>query len=106
MYYFAYGSNMSLKRLQARVPSAMPLCSATLTRYQLRFHKSGKDLSAVFPRTLVVLEEGASAILIDEYGSAPDAAVNGASPRVIAHAVTEGYVGQNAQLQYVNVQNW
>lgn len=46
MYYFAYGSNMSLKRLQARVPSAVPLCSATLTHYQLRFHKRGKDLSA------------------------------------------------------------
>jgi len=69
------------------------------------FH-SGRDLSAVFPRTLVVLEEGATAILIDEYGSAPDAASNGASPRVIAHGVTEGYVGKNAQLQYVNVQNW
>ncbi|HBR89338.1 MAG TPA: Fe-S cluster assembly protein SufD, partial [Microbacterium sp.] len=30
----------------------------------------------------------------------------GASPRVIAHAVTEASVGKNAQLQYVNVQNW
>jgi Fe-S cluster assembly protein SufD len=69
-------------------------------------YQRGQDLSAVFPRTLVVLEKGASAILIDEYGSAPDVAVNGASPRVIAHAVTEGSVGKNAQLQYVNVQNW
>jgi Fe-S cluster assembly protein SufD len=69
-------------------------------------YQSGRDLSAVFPRTLVVLEEGATAVLIDEYGNAPDTAGNGASPRVIAHAVTEGRVGQNAQLQYVNVQNW
>jgi len=69
-------------------------------------YQSGRDLTAVFPRTLVVLEEGASAILIDEYGSAPDASGNGASPRVVAHAVTEGHVGKNAQLQYVNVQNW
>lgn len=68
--------------------------------------QSGVDLSAVFPRTLVVLEEGASAILIDEYGSAPASAGNGASPRVIAHAVSEASVGKNAQLQYVNVQNW
>jgi len=46
MYYFAYGSNMSLKRIQARVPSAEALANATLTRYQLRFHKCGKDNSA------------------------------------------------------------
>ncbi len=68
--------------------------------------QSGEDLSAVFPRTLVVLEEGATATLIDEYGSAPGTAANGASPRVIAHVVTEAHIGKNAQLQYVNVQNW
>ena len=64
-------------------------------------YQSGQDLEAVFPRTLVVLEEGASAIMIDEYGTAP-----GASPRVIAHAVTEASIGKNSQLQYFNVQNW
>jgi Fe-S cluster assembly protein SufD len=77
-------------------------------------YQSGQDLAAVFPRTLIVLEEGASAIVIDEYGSAPDASTNrasgagsnGAAPRVIAHAVTEASVGKNAKLQYVNVQNW
>jgi Fe-S cluster assembly protein SufD len=68
--------------------------------------QSGEDLSAVFPRTLVILEEGAAAVLIDEYGSAPSAGNNGASPRVIAHAVTEASIGKNARLQYVNVQNW
>ncbi len=68
--------------------------------------QGGQDLSAVFPRTLVVLEEGATATLIDEYGSAPGAATNGASPRIIAHVVAEAHVGNNAQLQYVNVQNW
>jgi Fe-S cluster assembly protein SufD len=68
--------------------------------------RSGKDLSAVFPRTLIVLEEGATATFIDEYTSAPNAAVNGASPRVVAHSVVEAHVGQNAQLQYVNLQNW
>lgn len=69
-------------------------------------YHGGQDRSAIFPRTLVVLEEGASATLIDEYGSAPDAANNGASPRIIAHAVTEGSIGKNARLQYINVQNW
>ncbi len=83
------------------VPKGVEVTSPIHTLYQ-----SGQDLSAVFPRTLVVLEEGASAVLIDEYGSAPEASGNGASPRVIAHALTEGSVGKNAQLQYVNVQNW
>ncbi len=46
MYYFAYGSNMSLKRLQARVPSAQVVGNATLRQYQLRFHKCGMDFSA------------------------------------------------------------
>ncbi|MFQ5742628.1 MAG: Fe-S cluster assembly protein SufD [Acidobacteriota bacterium] len=68
--------------------------------------RSSQDLSAVFPRTLLVLEEGAAATLIDEYGTSPRAAGNGAAPRVIAHAVVEGHVGRNANLQYVNVQNW
>jgi Fe-S cluster assembly protein SufD len=68
--------------------------------------RSGKDLSAVFPRTLVVLEDGAAATFIDEYASAPNASVNGASPRVVAHSVVEAHVGQNARLQYVNLQNW
>lgn len=83
------------------VPAGVELDAPIHTLYQ-----TGRDLTAVFPRTLVVLEEGATAVLIDEYGNAPATAGNGAAPRVIAHAVTEGSVGQNAQLQYVNVQNW
>lgn len=46
MYYFAYGFNMSLKRLQARVPSARKVGRAHLDGHQLRFHKRGKDASA------------------------------------------------------------
>lgn len=37
--YFAYGSNMSSKRLQARVPSASFYARARLHGHQLRFHK-------------------------------------------------------------------
>jgi len=37
--YFAYGSNMSLRRLRARVPSAQKFCRARLPLHQLRFHK-------------------------------------------------------------------
>ncbi|MEZ5479484.1 MAG: gamma-glutamylcyclotransferase family protein [Thiolinea sp.] len=43
MYYFAYGSNLSLARLQARVPSAVPLGCYQLNGYDLRFHKAGAD---------------------------------------------------------------
>lgn len=37
--YFAYGSNMSERRLQARVMSAQKRATAKLSSYQLRFHK-------------------------------------------------------------------
>lgn len=43
MKYFAYGSNMSLKRLQQRVPSAHPLGTYLLDEHELRFHKFSKD---------------------------------------------------------------
>ena len=42
--YFAYGSNMSLKRLQKRVSSAEPIERAVLRCHRLAFHKvSRKD---------------------------------------------------------------
>ena len=43
MKYFAYGSNMSSKRLRARTPSARALGVYALPRFALRFHKVGKD---------------------------------------------------------------
>ncbi|MBY6188516.1 gamma-glutamylcyclotransferase [Marinobacter hydrocarbonoclasticus] len=46
MKYFAYGSNMSLRRLQARVPSAQRIATGSLVGHQLRFHKRGRDGSA------------------------------------------------------------
>lgn len=46
MKYFAYGSNMSLARLQARVPNVRPLGRHTLAGHALRFHKAGDDGSA------------------------------------------------------------
>src|SRR5699024_11701520 len=42
--YFAYGSNMSRRRLQARVPSARVLGTGILANHALAFHKfSGRD---------------------------------------------------------------
>ena len=44
--YFSYGSNMSSKRLQQRVPSATFVSTATLVEHELRFHKKSHDGSA------------------------------------------------------------
>ena len=44
--YFAYGSNMSTRRLVARVPSARAVSVAELRGHTLAFHKIGKDGSA------------------------------------------------------------
>ncbi|WP_269814561.1 gamma-glutamylcyclotransferase family protein [Amphritea pacifica] len=46
MYYFAYGSNMSLARLQQRVPGARVVGCYFLDGHDLRFHKAGQDGSA------------------------------------------------------------
>lgn len=43
MKYFAYGSNMSSKRLRARTESARPIGVFSLPGFALRFHKVGKD---------------------------------------------------------------
>ena len=43
LHYFAYGSNMSAVRLQARTPSARSLGIHALPAHQLLFHKTGRD---------------------------------------------------------------
>ncbi len=43
MKYFAFGSNMSSRRLRQRVPGAKPLGTYSLERHELRFHKYNKD---------------------------------------------------------------
>lgn len=45
MYYFAYGSNMSLRRLGHRITSASFVSTALLGGHELRFHKPGVDRS-------------------------------------------------------------
>lgn len=41
--YFAYGSNMSIKRMRERVPSATIVSIGRLKNHQLKFHKVGKN---------------------------------------------------------------
>ena len=43
MLYFAYGSNMCLARLRARVPSSVPQAVGYLTGYRLVFNKRSAD---------------------------------------------------------------
>lgn len=43
MYYFGYGSNMLLSRIQNRVPSANLITKARLDDHALRFHKRSRD---------------------------------------------------------------
>ncbi|MDH3328502.1 MAG: gamma-glutamylcyclotransferase [Desulfobulbaceae bacterium] len=46
MLYFAYGSNLSIARLQQRVPSSRLVATGRLRRHSLVFHKIGRDGSA------------------------------------------------------------
>lgn len=55
--YFAYGSNMSIRWLRDRVPSAVMVGAAVLEHHRLGFHKRGMDGSAkcdVVPSTASV----------------------------------------------------
>jgi len=46
MLYFAYGSNMSVKRMKKRIRGAKLKGTASLAEHQLRFHKVSRDGSA------------------------------------------------------------
>ena len=45
MLYFAYGSNMSIKRFKQRIKTAKLIGKYILLAHQLKFHKIGKDNS-------------------------------------------------------------
>src|SRR5918912_303146 len=55
---------------------------------------------SIMPRTLVVVEEGASLTYIDEYASA------GGEEPALSNGAVELYVGQGANVHYVSLQNW
>lgn len=46
MNYFAYGSNLSSTRLLKRCPSAEVVCTASISKYKLRFNKTSSDRSS------------------------------------------------------------
>ncbi|HEX9123268.1 MAG TPA: Fe-S cluster assembly protein SufD [Actinomycetota bacterium] len=57
------------------------------------------DEAAVFPRTLLVAEEGSEVTFIDRYAS-PDLG------RALSDAVVELYAGPNSRVRYVVIQEW
>jgi Fe-S cluster assembly protein SufD len=57
---------------------------------------------AILPRSLVVVEDGASLVFSDEYG-APEAPTTGGA---LSSAVAEVVVGDNASIQYLVLQEW
>lgn len=65
-------------------------------------YQSIQDGATLFPRTIVVLEAGADATFFDHFTS-PN--VQG-SPIGYANARIELYVGENARLHYLQLQNW
>src|SRR5919112_1173909 len=57
---------------------------------------------SIMPRTLVVVEEGATLTYIDEYASAGEASEEPA----LSNGAVELFVGQGANVHYVSLQNW
>ncbi len=57
-------------------------------------------VGSIMPRTLVVVEEGASVTYIDEYASADD------EEPAFSNGAVELFVGEGANLRYVSLQNW
>jgi Fe-S cluster assembly protein SufD len=70
------------------------------TPFQTRVYADA-DAPAIFAHTLIVLEESAHAVLIDEFISPTAEAGQGFSDGAV-----ELYTGQNAHLRYFNVQDW
>lgn len=65
-------------------------------------YRSTQDGATLFPRTIVVLEDGAEATFFDHYTS-PN--VRG-TPHAYCNARVELYVAANARLHYLQLQNW
>src|SRR5215207_909581 len=55
---------------------------------------------SIMPRTLVVVEEGATVTYIDEYASA------GGEEPALSNGAVELFVGQGANVHYISLQNW
>ena len=69
----------------------------------IHYHLTGQHVAA-FSRTLVIVEPGAEATLVQEFDGGPPAGSNGSAS---LHAgTTEVFVGEGAKLHYVSRQNF
>lgn len=57
--------------------------------------------AAIFPRTIVVLEDGASLTYVEEFRSS-----SALRERATCHARAEFYLGERSRLQYLAIQRW
>jgi Fe-S cluster assembly protein SufD len=71
-------------------------------RAAFAFPNGGAGLQAILPRSLVVVEDGASLVYTDEYGAAESPSAGAA----LSSAVTEVVLGDNARIQYLVLQGW
>ncbi len=68
------------------------------------FTRMRADQRSGFNHTLVVLEEGAQATLIEDFASEGEASAS--LPQALYDGVVEIVLGKGAQLDYVNIQDW
>ena len=86
----AFRSGGTFVYVPAGVTVRMPLQTVTWV---------DEDGLAVFPRTLLIAEEGSEVTFIDRYASP-------ALGRMFSDAIVEIYAGADAKVRYVNLQDW
>lgn len=69
-------------------------------------HVVSGENRAIFPHTLVVLDEGAKATLVEFFTSASANTASSEAPRQFASGVNDLHAGAGAQLTYVGAQTW
>lgn len=103
--YFAYGSNMSAKRLAARTPSARMLTTGSLSGYRLVFDKVSKDESGKCDSEMTGVEDdrvyGALYAIDDSERSALDKAGGAGAGYEARHIDVETRDGTFKTLTYI-----
>lgn len=90
----------ALHRAQLRTGAFLHVPKGVVIKRPIEiWHWVEGENASIFPHTLIVLDEGASATVIDHFVSARN-------ERSVAIAVNDLTLGKNARLHYVGVQEW
>jgi Fe-S cluster assembly protein SufD len=90
----------ALHRAQLRTGAFLHVPKGVVIEHPIEiWHWVEGENASIFPHTLIVLDEGASATVIDHFVSARN-------ERSVAIAVNDLTLGKNARLHYVGVQEW